>query len=69
MPRTAVSDKWRGRFAWSLDETQNAARALGVPLAALFARSEGLEPPTFWLGVAQLVLGVVGLLGAQAVTA
>lgn len=48
--RISMSDRYRGRTAWSLDEVEQVADAMGLQVADLLARPEGIEPPTFWLG-------------------
>lgn len=40
----AVSDRYRGRTPWSLDEVDTVARWLGVPVAALLIRPETTRP-------------------------
>ncbi len=51
MSRSSVADKWRGQYAWQLDELPRLADVLKTTVPALMARSEGFEPPTFWSGV------------------
>lgn len=41
MSRMAVSDRFRGRTPWTVDELAMVAEMLGVPLAVLLERSEG----------------------------
>ena len=48
-PRT-VSDRWWGSVRqWQLEDIEQVAAVLGIPVQRLLnvARSEGLEPPTF----------------------
>lgn len=48
-PQT-VSKRWMGARQWQLEDLEQVAAALGIPEQRLLvARSEGLEPPTFWL--------------------
>ena len=46
----AMSDRYRERTPWSLDETEKVAELLGLELGDLTARPKGFEPLTFWLG-------------------
>ena len=50
LSRMAVSDRYRGRTPWTLDELEAVSSRLRCPVSALLARPEGFEPPTFWFG-------------------
>ena len=50
MSKVAMSDRYRGRTPWALDELELVAGALGVEVGDLLARPKGFEPLTFWLG-------------------
>lgn len=50
MSQVAVSDRYRGRTPWTLNEVEAVARLLQVPAAELLVRPKGFEPPTFWFG-------------------
>lgn len=60
-----IGSRWNGGRSWKLDELAQLSQLLRVPVdnfvrtennparwdsPAGFARPEGLEPPTFWLG-------------------
>lgn len=55
MAQSSCNERWRGVRPWQLTELDKLARILEVEPGQLLARSEGLEPPTFWLGVAALI--------------
>lgn len=45
-----MSDRYRERTPWTLDELDRLAELFGVDLVDLLARPKGFEPLTFWLG-------------------
>ncbi len=45
-----VNIRWRGQRQWQLEDLAQLAAAMDVPVERFFARLEGFEPPTFWLG-------------------
>lgn len=58
MSQQAVSDRWRGRTPWSLNETERLEGVLGLARGALLVaavRPKGFEPPTFWFGADPLL--------------
>lgn len=56
---TTMSARWMGLRQWQLEDLEIAAQKLGIAVERFFARSEGLEPPTFWLVVARAVRRVL----------
>ena len=58
-----ITRRWKCAQPWTLDEIDALAYLFGIDPAALFrpapgvrgrsARLKGLEPPTFWFGVAR----------------
>lgn len=50
MTVTTMSDRYRERTPWTLDELERVADVFGVAVADLLARPKGFEPLTFWLG-------------------
>ena len=42
-----ISKRWFGARQWQLEDLEQVAGVLGIPVTRLLARSEGLEPPTF----------------------
>ena len=47
MIQSAVSDRYRERTPWTLDELQRVAELMGVEVSDLLARPKGFEPLTF----------------------
>ncbi len=45
--QSTMSGKWRGKRAWRLEDLEDIADVLKVPITTLIARPEGFEPPTF----------------------
>ena len=66
MSRMAMSDRFRGRTPWTLDELEDLARKFGTTVEDLLARPKGFEPLTFWLGASEPP-AVVDLGAARAV--
>ena len=50
MSKMAVSDRYRERTPWTVDELEKLADLFGVEVGELLARPKGFEPLTFWLG-------------------
>lgn len=50
MARITVSDRYRERTPWTLDETEKVAHLFDLEVSDLTARPKGFEPLTFWLG-------------------
>jgi len=50
MSRITLSDRYRERTPWTLDEVERLAAFFGVDVLDLVARPKGFEPLTFWLG-------------------
>lgn len=58
MSQQAVSDRWRGRTPWALNEIELLESVLGLTRGALLlaaVRPKGFEPPTFWFGADPLL--------------
>ena len=66
--QSVTHDRWVGRTPWRLDELDAVAAVIGVDVSVLLdmetahaesvgraARLKGLEPPTFWYGVAPVI--------------
>lgn len=50
LAQAAVSDRYRERRQWQLEDLEKLAEAWGVEPGELLARPKGFEPLTFWLG-------------------
>ena len=50
MTPVMMSDRYRERTPWTVDETQKLADLFGIEVGELLARPKGFEPLTFWLG-------------------
>ena len=69
MTKVSMSDRFRCRTPWTLDEVSAVAALFGMPVDALLARPEGFEPPTFWLGASEHGLADVVDLSTRRVAA
>lgn len=57
MTPVTMSDRFRERTPWTLDELDRVAAAMGLQVPDLLARPKGFEPLTFWLGADHTLTG------------
>jgi transcriptional regulator with XRE-family HTH domain len=50
MSQAAVSDRFRGKTAWTLNDVEAVAHVLRATTSDLLVRHQGLEPRTRWFG-------------------
>ncbi|HMT33674.1 MAG TPA: helix-turn-helix transcriptional regulator [Dermatophilaceae bacterium] len=58
MTPVVMSDRYRERTPWTLDETEKVAHLFGLEVGDLTARPKGFEPLTFWLGADNTLTGL-----------
>lgn len=50
LAQSAVSDRYRERRQWQLEDLEELGNLFGIEPAELLVRPKGFEPLTFWLG-------------------